>query len=120
MIGLACSACTHMEVFAPNKAPEYIVDKKTDFFRLGPQQAGAPDELPALTIFKVLKKEDMGYSEIELSDGRRGYVATEDIRVAPPLAPAVTHDTLFPPAVEPPLPEPDFRKPVSEIPLVSR
>ena len=116
---MACAACTHMEVFAPAKAPEYIVDEETDFYRYGPSQPGRPDEIPAHTIFKVLEKEDGGYSVVELTDGRQGYVATENIRVAPPTAPAVPHDTLFPP-VEPSLPEPDFRKPVSEIPLVLR
>ncbi len=116
-MAVACSACTHLEVYSPDKAPEYIVDEETEFFRYGPSQPGRPDELPAQTTFKVLKKEESGYSEVVLDDGRRGFIATEDIRVAPPTAKAVPRDELFPPAVEPPLPEPDFRKPISDIPL---
>jgi hypothetical protein len=111
-----CGGCAHDVTYSPDQAPEYMTDGDTKFFLHGPLQPGLPDELPPQTFVHVLRKE-YGYSLVQLSDGRSGYVANENIRVAPPDAPAVSTAELFPetdPIVNEP--EPDLTLPVAEMP----
>ena len=65
--------------------PYYVV--KADFtplFRTGPQQPNGPDQsLPKNTLAALLRKS-FGYSRVQLENGLIGYVATEDLRLAPP------------------------------------
>lgn len=76
------------EVFAPDVAPEYVVIRDyAGFYRLGPQQARGPDAaLRTDTRVKLLRKE-MGFSLVQLEDLRTGYVANENMTVAPPRPP---------------------------------
>lgn len=63
----------------------YVV--KADFtplYRTGPQQPNGPDQsLPKDTLVTLLKKS-FGFSRVQLENGLNGYVATEDLQVAPP------------------------------------
>ncbi len=76
------------EVFSPDKAPEYIIIRDfSPLYRMGPQQPRGPDaSLTANTRVKLLRRE-MGYSLVQLDDLRTGYVANENMAVAPPRPP---------------------------------
>jgi len=73
------------ETFAPDVAPEYVVIRDfTPFYRTGPQQGRGPDtSLRTGTRVKLLRKE-MGFSLVQMEDSRTGYVANENMTVAPP------------------------------------
>lgn len=77
-----------MESFAPDAAPEYVVIRDfTAFYRLGPQQSRGPDaSLRTGNRVKMLRRE-MGYSLVQMEDLRTGYVANENMTVAPPRPP---------------------------------
>ena len=70
-----------------NGQPLYVVNADyTPFYRLGPQQAnGADQSLPKGTLVSLLSK-NFGYSRVQLINGPNGYVATDDLAVAPPEA----------------------------------
>lgn len=80
-----------METFAPDTAPEYVVIRDfSAFYRLGPQQGRGPDvSLRTGTRVKLLRRE-MGYSLVQLEDLRTGYLANENMTVAPPRPPQET------------------------------
>jgi hypothetical protein len=101
----------------PEKYTKDMTTRETAFYKHGPQQPGAPDLLPPQTFVRVLEK-DSGYTFAQLADGRTGYLATEDLRLAPPSARAVAETELFPErmVVMAPLPEPDLTMPVEDIP----
>jgi hypothetical protein len=64
----------------------YCVDvKKTNFFKYGPQQGnGADKELPHDTLMTLIRPS-FGYCKVHLTEsGEEGYVASDDIRPAPP------------------------------------
>lgn len=87
LIALALAACA-TQSYSPDQAPEYVVIREfAKFYRLGPMQARGPDSsLPVQTRVKLLRKE-MGYYYVMLEDGRAGYVASEDLTLAPPRPP---------------------------------
>jgi len=62
----------------------------TPFYTLGPQQASGPD----LSLKKgervKLVKRGFGFSQVEIEDGRVGYVATEALEAAPAAVPEET------------------------------
>jgi len=74
------------QTYSPAQAPDYIIIKNhAAFYKLGPMQPGGPDTtLPADTRVKLIRQE-MGYSMIQLDDQQTGYVANENMAVAPPL-----------------------------------
>lgn len=76
------------ESFDPTKAPEFLVQSDYAlFYQLGPGQERGPDaSLHRGERVKMLRRE-FGYSFVEMSDGRAGYIANEDISSAPPVAP---------------------------------
>jgi hypothetical protein len=84
---LFLSACA-TESYEPSAAPEYMSTRDfSPFYRFGPQQGGGPDAtLRAGTRFKLLRRE-MGFSYVQLDDSRTGYVANENMAVAPPRPP---------------------------------
>jgi hypothetical protein len=115
-------SCAPLEVYTPENSPEYMTVKYTPLYRRGPQQPGDPDMLEKQTLVRLLTRE-YGFSRVQLTDGRTGYVATDDIRLAPPPGRAVGERELFPERASerfgelaPPLPEPDLAMPVAEIP----
>jgi len=81
LFGTGCA----METFAPETAPEYVAIRDfTPLYRFGPQQPGGPDvALKSGARVKLLRRE-MGYSFVQIEDKRTGYVANENIAVAPP------------------------------------
>lgn len=122
-LGLGLGGCASTrEAFAPDRAPEYMVLRETSFFLRGPAQPGRPDKLPKQTIVRLRIKEN-GYSVVQLSDGRTGYVADEDLRLAPPQGRAVAESELYPERfadfAAADLPEPDLSLPVNDIPQQS-
>ncbi|MEP6955818.1 MAG: hypothetical protein ABI883_03255 [Chthoniobacterales bacterium] len=62
-----------------------VTAEKTSFFRYGPQQGnGADQELPRDTLVTLIRPS-FGYSKVQLvGNAQEGYVASEDIRPAPP------------------------------------
>ena len=86
-LGFFLGGCAS-ETFAPEVAPEYVVVREfSPFYRLGPQQGhGADTSLRTGTRVKLLRRE-MGYSLVQLEDLRTGYLANENMAVAPPRPP---------------------------------
>lgn len=84
------SGCAATQTYTPETAPDYVMIRDyTPFYRLGPMQ-GRPDaSLPSGTRVKLLRQE-MGFSLVQLSDSRTGYVANENMAPAPPLPPSAT------------------------------
>ena len=82
--GLFLGGCA-LETYAPDAAPEYVIIRDaTGFYRLGPEQGRGPDaSLAVQTRVKMLRRE-MGFSLVQLEDTRTGYVANENMAVAPP------------------------------------
>lgn len=106
------------ESFTANTAPEYMIIRQASFFRHGPAQSGRPEKLAPQTVVRLMRKES-GYCVVQLADGRNGYIAGDELKVAPPRGRAVTGDELYPERLAPPLPEPDFSQPVEEVPVAS-
>lgn len=87
-IAAALAAC-ETKSYSPEDAPEYIIIRDfAPFYRTGPMQARGPDaSLRIDTRVKVFRRE-MGYSLVQLEEGgRSGYVANENMTVAPPRPP---------------------------------
>jgi hypothetical protein len=82
----ACASSGSNPVAAANSGKIFAVTAdKTSFFRYGPQQGnGADQELPKDTLVTLIRPS-FGYSKVQLVEGStEGYVASEDIRPAPP------------------------------------
>jgi hypothetical protein len=108
---VGCSTVEHFDKEAP---PEYLTNRRSEFFRSGPAQAFPPEKLDKDTTLNVLRK-DSGYAFVRLLDNRTGYVAFSDLRAAPPVAPGVPFDpVIVEEIVEVPLP--DFGAIPDEIP----
>lgn len=62
-----------------------VTADKTSFYRYGPQQGnGADEELPRNTLVTLIRPS-FGYCKVQLMSGaQEGYVASEDIKPAPP------------------------------------
>lgn len=61
-----------------------VAANQTPFYHYGPQQGSGPDmQLPRDSIMKVIRPS-FGFVKVQLQDGEGGYVASEDIRPAPP------------------------------------
>lgn len=88
LLPVIATSCGTTQNFSPEEAPDYMVIRDyTPFFRTGPMQSRGPDaSLPTQTRVKVFRLE-MGYSLVQLDDLRTGYVANENIAVAPPRRP---------------------------------
>lgn len=109
-------------------APEYVVTRKTPFYRLGPQQAGPPDQRLAKNSRLLRLRREFGYSFMMLPSGETGYVANEDTQPAPPGQPAwqwpapqlvaPPPDIALPAMIEEPLPEPDMQAPPEDAPAL--
>jgi hypothetical protein len=61
-----------------------VTSAKAPFYKLGPQQGGGPDmELPRDTLMTLIRPS-FGYCKVHLVNGQEGYVASDDIKIAPP------------------------------------
>lgn len=81
-----------------------VTTEAAPFYRYGPQQGNGPDlRLPRNTLVTLIRPS-FGYSKVQVLDShQQGYVASEDIQVAP--ASLVASATATPPpvaAVSPP------------------
>lgn len=91
LIAVALVGCATTERYEAESAPEYLVIKEyAAFYQDGPLQQRGPDlSLRINDRVKLLKKDFTGFAEVEISDGRRGYVGIEDLAPAPPRPPEV-------------------------------
>lgn len=109
---------------APENAPEMIVTRQfTPFYTTSPMQTRGPDaSLPQDERVRLLSR-DFGFSLVQLPDGRKGYVPSDNLAPAPPLPPKPKKRDGAPTRGFDPLPEifddaplPDFGLPPIEIP----
>ena len=126
----ACSSAHKSPVAKANSGKMFAVTaEKTSFYRYGPQQGNGPDQsLPKDTLMTLIRPS-FGYCKVQLLAGGEGFVASEDIKPAPPTllaalnapAPGVSSSENFdvqsnePPPPEA-LPDPDL-PPATEVPL---
>ena len=84
-----CGCAT--QTYAPDVAPEYVIIRDASgFYRLGPEQGHGPDALlPVQTRVKLLRRE-MGFSLVQMEDSKTGYIANENMAVAPPRPPQLS------------------------------
>jgi hypothetical protein len=94
----ACSTNTGSALANAVSGKAYCVTaSSTAFFKYGPQQGiGADKYLSKDTLLTVLRPA-FGYYKVQLLNGEEGYVASEDVAVAPPTLIAAAN----PPASEP-------------------
>ncbi len=115
--------------FAPDAAPEYLVVRdKTPLYRYGPQQGGAPENWLRKDERVRMLRHEFGFSFVQSGDTQTGYVANEDLAIAPPLPrpvaveSSIEHGPVMPfPVVEdPPLPRPDLDQAPADAPASDR
>lgn len=121
--GLLVLSCTLPEQ-APENPPEMIVTRQlTPFYTTSPMQTRGPDaSLPQDERVRLLSR-DFGFSLVQLPDGRKGYVPSDNLAPAPPPAPKPKKREGAPSRAFDSLPEivddaplPDFGLPPIEIP----
>ena len=99
LLAVCATSCSTSDLGAPtasNSGKYYAVSvKQAAFYFYGPQQANGPDQkLPQDTLIMLIRPS-FGYSKVKLMNGQQGYVATQDIRAAPPeLVSAATAPTI--------------------------
>jgi hypothetical protein len=86
--GFLAGGCslTRKNIFGSSDGAQiYSVTKeKAPFYKFGPQQGNGPDtELPRDTLMTLIRPS-FGYCKVHLANGQEGYVAREDITIAPP------------------------------------
>lgn len=105
--------CATSPTYAPADAPEMAVVKDfTPFYSRGPQQIQGPDASLRTGDRVLLLRKEFGFSYVQLSDGRTGFVPNENISVPP--APPIQKPKPQTPA--PKKPEPGPRTPASGLP----
>jgi len=84
LLALLLSACSSIE-YASDQLPRMVVlHDDVPFYLQGPAQGNGPDRTLAKgDEVQVLRKE-FGYSFVQLVDGKKGFVANEELAVAPP------------------------------------
>ena len=101
--GVWASGCslTQKNIVAGSSGEKFyaVATEKAPFYKFGPQQGNGPDmELPRNTLMTLIRPS-FGYCKVHLTSGQEGFVAGEDIKVAPEaLVAAVTGP---PPGSEP-------------------
>jgi len=82
---LACSS-TKARITKNNSGKLFAVSSDTtSFYRYGPQQGNGPDESLLKDTLMTLIRPSFGYCKVQLvSNAKEGYVASEDIKPAPP------------------------------------
>ena len=88
LLAVCGTSCSTSDLRAPttaNSGKYYAVSaKRAEFYLYGPQQASGPDlKLPQDTLVMLIRPS-FGYSKVKLMNGQQGYVASQDIRAAPP------------------------------------
>lgn len=98
-LGLAaCKTGDANRPSASNGGKIYAISSESAaFYRFGPQQGnGADTTLPRNTLVRLIRPS-FGYSKVEVVDThQQGYIASDDIRVAPPKLVAAANATPTP------------------------
>ncbi|MDQ6911375.1 MAG: hypothetical protein M3119_04415 [Verrucomicrobiota bacterium] len=126
---VAFTSCATKGVELKKTGEKYfaVSSPKASFYRYGPQQGNGPDEtLPHDTLMTLIRPS-FGYCKVQLvGTSKQGYVASEDIKPAPPTLvaaltappPSPARENLSFRLTEPPppetLPDPDLPPPTSE------
>src|SRR5438309_677028 len=88
LLGLCGTSCSTPDSTAPtasNSGKYYAVSvKQAEFYFYGPQQASGPDQKLQQDTVVMLIRPSFGYSKVQLMNGEQGYIASQDIRAAPP------------------------------------
>jgi hypothetical protein len=80
--GCAESKVNHLGA-ASDETYYSVAVSSADFFHYGPQQDSGPDRrLPRDTLMTVTGRS-FGYAKVKLTNGEQGYVARDEIHVAP-------------------------------------
>jgi hypothetical protein len=80
----AASVCLGCQQAGP-KTDHYVVKSaKSEFYKYGPAQANGADLAIQRGTAVTMVRRDFGFSQIRLEDGTIGYVATDDLKAAPP------------------------------------
>lgn len=83
LVAGAC-LCLGCQQAAP-KTDHYVVKSaKSEFYKYGPAQANGADMSIDRGTAVTMVRRDFGFSQIRLADGTIGYVATDDLKPAPP------------------------------------
>lgn len=91
-LALAMGLSTSCKSFAKRQSSESksaqlyaVVSDSAPFYRYGPQQGNGPDShLPKDTLVKLIRPS-FGFSKVQVLDGKnQGFIASDDIRLAPP------------------------------------
>jgi hypothetical protein len=61
-----------------------IMADSAPFYQYGPQQSYGPDKKLPKDALVTLIRSSFGYCKVKLASGEQGYVASQDIQVAPP------------------------------------
>ena len=61
-----------------------VATKSTGFFHYSPSQEVGPDKFLVRDTVVVVLRPSFAYSRVKLMNGEEGYVASKDLRVAPP------------------------------------
>lgn len=73
---------------APGPVPKtdsFLINRAgSEFYKYGPAQTFGPDSALKKGEHVTMVRRDFGFSQIRLDDGTLGYVATEDLKAAPP------------------------------------
>ena len=96
--GTSCSTSDPTAPTASNSGKYYAVSvKQAAFYLYGPQQGNGPDrKLPQDTLMTLIRPS-FGYSKVQLMNGQQGYVASQDIRSAPPQLVSAETTPMVPP-----------------------
>jgi hypothetical protein len=93
-----------------------VATKSTGFYHLSPSQEVGPDKfLPKDTVVKVIRPS-FAYSWVKLMNDQEGYVASKDLRVAPPELVAAA--TAAARKLEPPV-QTELARPTVQIPTAT-
>lgn len=86
-LGLFLMGCAGVN-FLPGQEPLYLVIRGgAAFWTFGPQQTGGPDKRLDLGDQVAIVRWESGFSRVQLESGTTGFVANEDLAVAPPGTP---------------------------------
>jgi hypothetical protein len=129
-----CAESNPNQATAANGGKFYaVITDSAPFYRYGPQQGNGPDmKLPKDRLMTLIHPS-FGYCKVKLITGEQGYVASDDIRLAPPAlvaaatappphparAPRFPFDSSDPRLIAPPEPLPEFDPEPTPIPGLS-
>jgi len=87
LLAVLVGGCSSTGGATASAVGHYTVRVKTPLYRYGPAQSFGPDFSLAQGQHVIMLKKEFGYSRVMTDDGQSGYVASEDLAVAPPPPP---------------------------------